>query len=154
MEIFLEDKKSGGGGNLFLNSFAKSRTCLMRIMKLMSLDVCLLPRNQGGAISKVVDTWASQVVQWWRIRQQCGRHGFDPWVGKIPWRRKWQFTLVFLPGKSQGQRRLAGHSPWDCIESDMTEHGRIHPCSRWSSGSKSSVSPPLLVVRIPWNLPS
>ena len=30
----------------------------------------------------------------------CRRHGFDPWVGKIPWRRKWQSTLVFLPGKS------------------------------------------------------
>ena len=43
---------------------------------------------------------------------QCRRPGFDPWVGKIPWRRKWQHTPVFLPGKSRGQRRLAGHSPW------------------------------------------
>ena len=34
------------------------------------------------------------------------RHGFDYWVGKIPWRRKWQPTPVFLPGKSLGQRRL------------------------------------------------
>ena len=33
-------------------------------------------------------------------------------VGKIPWRRKWQSTLVFLPGKSRGQRSLAGYSPW------------------------------------------
>ena len=33
---------------------------------------------------------------------QCGRPGFDPWVGKIPWRRKWQSTPVFLPGKSHG----------------------------------------------------
>ena len=44
----------------------------------------------------------------------CQRHGFDPWVGKIPWRRKWQFTLVFLPGKSHGQSSLLGYSPWDC----------------------------------------
>ena len=33
-------------------------------------------------------------------------------VGKIPWRRKWQPTPVFLPGKSHGQRSLAGYSPW------------------------------------------
>ena len=37
---------------------------------------------------------------------QCRRHGFDPWVGKIPWRRKWQPTPVFLPGKFSGQKSL------------------------------------------------
>ena len=37
---------------------------------------------------------------------QCRRRGFDPWVGKIPWRRKWQPTPVFLPGESPGQRSL------------------------------------------------
>ena len=45
---------------------------------------------------------------------QCRRHkrlGFDPWVGKIPWRRKWQPTPVFLHGESHGQRSLAGYSP-------------------------------------------
>ena len=40
------------------------------------------------------------------------RPGFDPWVGKIPQRRKWQPTPVFLPGESHGQRSLAGYSPW------------------------------------------
>ena len=45
---------------------------------------------------------------------------FDLWVGKIPWRRKWQPTPVFLPGKSHGQRSLSGYSPWGCKESDMT----------------------------------
>ena len=49
------------------------------------------------------------------------RHGFDPWVGKIPWRRKWQPTPIFLPGESHGQRSLAGYSPWDYKESDTTE---------------------------------
>ena len=39
-------------------------------------------------------------------------HGFDSWIGKIPWRRKWQPTPVFLPGESHGQRKLAGYSPW------------------------------------------
>ena len=49
------------------------------------------------------------------------RHGFDPWMGKIPWRRAWQPTVVFLPGEFHGQRSLVGHSPWGCKESDMTE---------------------------------
>ena len=38
--------------------------------------------------------------------------GFSPLVGKIPWRRKWQPTPVFLPGKSHGQRKLVDYSPW------------------------------------------
>ena len=49
-------------------------------------------------------------------------HGFDPWVGKILWRRKWQPTPVFLPGKSHGQRMLAGYNPWSHKESDTTKH--------------------------------
>ena len=53
---------------------------------------------------------------------QCRRHGFDPWVRKIPWNRKWQSTPVFLPGKFHGQRSLAGYSPRGCKELDMTEH--------------------------------
>ena len=44
--------------------------------------------------------------------------GFDPWAGKIPWRRKWQPTPVFLPGESHGQRSLVGCSPWGCKEMD------------------------------------
>ena len=76
---------------------------------------------------------------------QCRRHrqlGFDPLVGKIPWRRKWQPTPIFLPGKSHGQKSLVGYSPEGHKESDMTGHehktaifvlkykiyfGKIHP---------------------------
>ena len=54
------------------------------------------------------------------------RHEFDPWVGKIPWSRKWQPTPVFLPGKFHGQRRLAGCSPWGHEESDTTECAFTH----------------------------
>ena len=43
-----------------------------------------------------------------------GRPGFDPWVRKIPWRRKWQPTPVLLPGKFRGWRSLVGYSPWGC----------------------------------------
>ena len=46
---------------------------------------------------------------------------FDPWVGKIPWRRNWQPTPVFLPGEFHGQRSLAGYSSWDGKELDMTK---------------------------------
>ena len=48
-----------------------------------------------------------------RIHLQCKKLGFDPWVGKIPWRRARQPTPVFLPGESLGQRSLAGYSPWN-----------------------------------------
>ena len=60
---------------------------------------------------------------------QCRRHkrrGFNPWVGKIPQRRKWQPTPIFLPGKFHGQRSLVGYSPWGHKESGTTEHTHTH----------------------------
>jgi len=51
----------------------------------------------------------------------CGKPGFNQWVRKIPWRRKWQSILVFLPGKSHGQISLAGYSPWARKGSDTAE---------------------------------
>ena len=55
------------------------------------------------------------------VNAEVKRRGFDPWVGKIPWSRKWQPTRVFLPGEFHGQRSLAGRSPWGRKESYMTE---------------------------------
>ena len=52
--------------------------------------------------------------------------GFDPWVGKIPWRREWQPSPVSLPGEPHGQRSLAGHTPWRCKELDVTEATDSH----------------------------
>ena len=43
---------------------------------------------------------------------KCRRCGFDPWIGKIPWNRKWQPTPVFLHGKFHGKRSLGGYSQW------------------------------------------
>ena len=54
--------------------------------------------------------------------RQFRRHWFDPWVGKIPWRREWQPTPIILPVNSHGQKSLVGYTPWDPKESDMTEH--------------------------------
>ena len=61
--------------------------------------------------------------------QETRETGFDPWVRKIPWRRKWQPTPVILSGESHGQRSLAGYSPWGHKESDATErltHTEMH----------------------------
>ena len=54
--------------------------------------------------------------------RRCKRHRFDPWVGKIPWRRKWEPTPVFLPGKSHGQRSLTGNSLHGHKELKTTEY--------------------------------
>ena len=59
--------------------------------------------------------------EWQRICLQHGRPEFDPWVGKIPWRRAWQPTPVFLPRESHGQRSLVGYSPRGRKESATTE---------------------------------
>ena len=59
--------------------------------------------------------------------------GFDPWVRKIPWKRAWQPTLVFLSGKSHGQRSLVGYSPQGHKESDMTERLTLIPGSQLSN---------------------
>ena len=65
-------------------------------------------------------------LRWQRIHLQCGRPGFDPWVGKIHWKRAWQPIPVFLSGESHGQRTLAGCCPWGHKESDMTEWLSTH----------------------------
>ena len=57
---------------------------------------------------------------------QRGRPGFNPWVRKIPWRRKWQSTPVLLPGKPHGQRSLVGNFSWDLKVSDTTEQLHFH----------------------------
>ena len=76
------------------------------------------------------------MTKWQRIHLQCRRlkrHGFNPRIRKIPWRRKWQSTPVFLPGKFHGQRSLVGYSPWDCKELDTTEQLSMHAPSLDSS---------------------
>ena len=73
-------------------------------------------------IDHEISVWLSRLSIW----LQCGRPGFNPWVGKIPWRRKWQSTPVLLPGKSHGQRSPVGYSPWGGKESNMTEQLHFH----------------------------
>ena len=56
-------------------------------------------------IFNVMSSLVAQMV----VGLQRGRPGFHPWVRKVPWRRAWQPTSVFLPGKSHGWRSLAGY---------------------------------------------
>ena len=67
--------------------------------------------------------WSNRCWQFdlWFVCLQCWRPRFDPWVRKMPWRRKWQPTPVLLPGKLHGQRSLGGYSPWGHKQLDMTE---------------------------------
>ena len=78
--------------------------------------------------SEEVAVWEKQCVHpWWKVALwrgflgaaagkepacKCRRFRFHPGLGKISWRRKWQPTPVFLPGKSHAQRSLVGYSPW------------------------------------------
>ena len=82
-------------------------------------------------------TFASPMAQAVRDPLQCKkhkRHGFNPWVRKIPWRRKWQPTPVFLPGKSRVQRGLADYSSWDHKESEWLITG-AHTHTSWPTFS-------------------
>ena len=73
----------------------------------------------------VLPTWLSGKESTWQCRG-LRRRGFDSWVGKIPRRRKWQSSPVFLPGKSYGQRSLAGYNPGGGKELDTTEYKHTH----------------------------
>ena len=84
-------------------------------------------------------------LQWRRPR-------FNPWVGKIPWRRKWQPPPVFLPGKSHGPRSLIDSSPWGHKESDTTEWLHFTSPPR-SSGQKPDLLWPCQILDyILWNM--
>ena len=95
-----------------------------------------------------------------KIACQCRRRrrlGFDTWVGKIPWKRGWQPTTIFLPGESHGQRSLTDYSPrchrvrheWACTHSFPQVNGCEIGPSSWkqprdvsTAASHSSSSPP------------
>ena len=85
----------------------------------------------------------SEGLPWWLSSKEsaceCRRHGFDPWVGKIPRRREWQPIPVFYPGKLHGQRRLGGYSPWGHKEWNMT--GRLNNNNKQTLKTRSSPWP-------------
>ena len=78
--------------------------------------VCVGPGGTWGISLLPLRFVTSLVAQMVKNLPAMGRPGFDPWVGKIPWRGKWQPTPLFLPGESHGQRSLAGYSPWNQLQ--------------------------------------
>ena len=85
------------------------------------LGFCLAESSSAEHCRQLGRAMSSLEARLVKIHLQCGRPGFDPWIGKIPWRREWQPTPVFLPGESHGQRILAVYSPQGGKESDTTE---------------------------------
>ena len=84
----------------------------MKVYKPLALGFTWIPAGQERK-EELQFLWAPLVAQSVCQCRKCGRQGFSSWFGKIPWRRTWQPTPVFLPAKSHGQRKLAGHGPWD-----------------------------------------
>ena len=111
-----------------------------RSKKRQDKDDCLGRRNsQGGKCwfsNKSITFALASLFQEYQLPRecsfsscfQCRRHRrprFHTWVGKIPWRREWRSTPVFLPGKSHGQRSLTGYSSWGRTEWERTERGTL-----------------------------
>ena len=96
--------KMSSGGRISLSPLPPYSLLPSPPPALRTMDVDYIDIRISGA------SLVAQTVK--RIYQQFRRHRFDPWVGKIPWRREWLSTPIFLPGKSHGQRSLVGYSLW------------------------------------------
>ena len=122
---------------IYHNKSLKKRVMDFQILKQNSLfhlvEKIMFPQAQPAAGERyfrhISMTWGIYLSPQWlggslvtdgkESAYKCRRPRFE--AGKIPWRRKWLPTPVFLPGKSQGQRNLAGYSPWSHRELDITE---------------------------------
>ena len=108
--------------SLFLLLFMEHPRALGGSSSEWSLPAVFVGGFPGGSVSRESTCQSSC---------QCRRCRFDLWVGKIPWRRVWQPTPIFLPGKFHGQKNLGGYSPWGHKELDMTELACTHMLSLW-----------------------
>ena len=86
------------------------RPGMLQSMGLQELDISELLNNKNKNPSGVSSKESTCQCR------RCKRHGFDPWVGKMPCSRKWQPTPIFLPRRFHGQRSLVGYSPWSRTE--------------------------------------
>ena len=96
-------------------------------------------------------------LRWLTIHLQCKRLRFNSWVRKIPWRREWRPTPVFLPWRSHGHKILAGYSPWDRKGLDTTKQLTLtfHEMGKWLSDGGSGSSQDTfckLNLRSLWNI--
>ena len=111
----LENPRDRGAWWAAVSRVAESRTRLRRLSSSSSSS-----RRSSG-----LPRWLSGKESACQCRGHR-RHGCSPWVGKIPWRRKWPASPVFLPGESHAQRSLVGYSLRGHEELDTIAHARMH----------------------------
>ena len=105
----------------------ESSPCLLHLLHGQVGSLPLAPPRRPFMTSPNLNSLPSLVAQAVKsICLQCRRPRFDPWVEKIPWRRRWQPTPVLLPGESHGWKSLVGYNPWGRKESDTTEQLHFH----------------------------
>ena len=100
------------GPTQFQYSKLTGRSCFLGPHPLVYFLPLLLGSRSWPANWRYLESVLKSQSFWTYKNHYPKRHGLDPWVRKIPGRRKWQPTPVFLPGKCHGQRSLAGYSPW------------------------------------------
>ena len=124
----LENPRDGGAWWASIYGVAQSLTGLKRLSSSSrNAETKEEQSRNNRAVIKQGPGFSTGLPRWFYGKEsacQCKRHKrcrFSPWVGKIPWRRSWLPTPVFLPEESQGRGSLVGFSPWGRTESDMTE---------------------------------
>ena len=138
VRLILQGGWSGGGRSVWIYGWGSVRSsciqssCIARYVQINNApppNICRSSSSQLVNVTFLIFTFECHFPGGTSGKEstcQCRRYRFHPWVGKIPWRRKWQPTPVFLLGKSHRQRSLVGYSPWGRKELDMTEHTQTH----------------------------
>ena len=105
---FSRQEPTGVGCHCLLQGIFPTQGSNLHLLRLLLSRQIFLPLSHLGPECNWLPQWLGSNESTY----QCRRRVFGPWVRKIPWRRKWQPTLVFLPGKSHGLGSLVGYSPW------------------------------------------
>ena len=119
--IFLCSKITADGdcGHEIKRCLLLGRKAMAKLASILkSKDITLLTKVHEVKVKGFPDGPSKEHAFQCRKYKRCG---FDPWVGRFPWRKAWQPTPVFLPGESCGQRSVVGYSPQGCKELDTTE---------------------------------
>ena len=114
-------KNAGAGCHFLLQGIFPTQGLNLHFLQLLHWQADTLSlSHQGSRIANIIFTESKD------CQPLPKKGGFNPWVGKIPWSRKWHPTPVLLPGKSHGWRSLVGCSPWGRQESGTTERLHFH----------------------------